>query len=133
MVTPLYSLLMFSFLLSVFSSAAATRKESRYSRPLSKAFYALGTAAAAAILAVRFIRRDAWFISDFYEGALLSIVITGFAFLLMELRMSPKIDAAFPAMLGLVLGGTAFVKSPGTEPELPSELSPHTFFMFLAL
>lgn len=124
---------MFSFLLCVFSSAAATRKESRYSRGLALFFYALGTAAAAAILAIRFFARDAWFVSDFHEGVLLSIVLSGLICLLLELRASSRLDPAFPACLALLLGAAAFFKASDPVPDLPRELSPHTFFMFLAL
>ena len=130
-----FSLSMFLFLLSVLCSAAATRSESRYSLLIAKISYMFATGVIGFILVSRLSIRQTLFISDFFEGILLVILVLGIIYTVFELRTSSAIDPLFLSSICWVLGAVGFFKSGqqiSTEP-VPLFLSGHTFFMFLAL
>lgn len=124
---------MFFFLLSALLAAAASRAESRYSRRGSKSAYALAIALSLAALLGRFWGRQEWFVADFFEGILLSIVILGAAWAVTETRFSAGIDAAFFATLSLLLGVIAVARAVPAGARPADGISAHTFFMFLSL
>jgi len=127
---------LFLYLLSGLLVVGSTRSESRYSLPMSKYAYLLGTLAVAAIFFNRISSIGEVALTNYFDGTLFTLVVLGIVFFVIQFRVQWPIIPAALSFLSVVLGILALIRfethlfdSAATTGALKS----HTICMFVAL